>query len=227
MSLITNVASASTATTLSSTSIQFRPIPTDITWQSGNDLLSTLEPAIESHSLSLYGDACGSPDLPGFVAHNCSATCANVEQAFGSPSAFANCLSYPSVTHALAGPAAAQRDELESQWGIVSNDTAGARSVVSSIQSCLRGYIESLPECQDDAKVGCPLSGSYESCNIFFAANEIFDRVPQQTYGEVHGVLSHAYYCLLQVCTRAATTAYVDLDIAGIGVCFLSSRRKN
>ena len=206
-------------TTLPSTAstITSMLIPTETSWQSFGNLVSALDRLGQHDGLFLYGDSCGSPNLPGYVPGNCSATCASVAQAFGSPPAFGNCVAYCTITQALAGPAAWQEAELEAKWGIQPGDVAGASRVSANIMNCLYGYLRSLPECQGtNYSDDCPLVHCQEVLKTSDAGSSSNNR----------SILDDKSLrvCVGSVCQYVRDHAAIDPDIGGVGVRFVRLR---
>ena len=193
------------ATTILSTSI-----PIETPWRAYGNLVSLVDQVEQHDGLFLFGSSCGSSDVPGYVPGNCSETCSSVEQAFGSPPAFVNCAAYSTITKALAGPAAAQREDLATNWGILPDDTVGADKVHATIMDCLREYARSLPACQNDTdfSLDCPAIACQEDLGLPIPLNASLSP-------SFNGDVSQ---CIYAVCMYVSEKAPIDLDIGGVGV---------
>ena len=150
---------------------------------------------------------------------NCTLACQNLDQVFGSPATFQNCLSLPSVISSLDQGfyASSDRRLLVNEFGIAEGSDLGT-PIVANITGCFSGYLQS---CRNDTVCQSAYRElKVESqCQAFLSNSSTF---PIAT-SEDHGTLD----CINAICS--AITADASTDIVGIGVripilhvCFLA-----
>ena len=140
---------------------------------------------------------------------NCTSSCRNLDQVFGSPTTFQNCLSLPSVLSNLDNGIFSLSDQalLAEDFGIVGGSDL-ATPIVLSIIGCFKGYLQS---CQNDTVC----SSAYRELSVGPQCQALFSSdngsFPTGT-NEGHGTLD----CINAICS--AITADASTDIVGIGV---------
>lgn len=141
---------------------------------------------------------------------NCTLTCQNLDQVFGDPATFQNCLTLPSVLSNLDKGTFSPSDQalLADDFGILGGSDLGTLIVVN-ITGCFRGYLHS---CRNDTVC----DSAYRELDVEPQCQAFFSTDPKNTFpiktSEGHGTLD----CINAICS--AITADASTDIVGIGV---------
>lgn len=141
---------------------------------------------------------------------SCVDTCGNVSEIFSSWPNFYSCSWYPALSEALddSNLNATEAQSLNHK-GISSNGSNSPSVVSTSIASCLSDYCQSSPDCMDIDK--------YSSCSL--------DNLISSNGSSNELNRTSAIICLRDsVC---GSTASVNPDIGGLGVCIFSRNLMN
>ena len=143
---------------------------------------------------------------------NCTLTCQNLDQVFGDPATFQNCLTLPSVLSNLDEGAFSPSDQalLADDFGVLRGSNLGT-PIVMNITRCFRGYLQS---CRNDTVC----ESAYRELGVEPQCQAFFSTDPKSTFpiksNEGRGTLD----CINAICS--AITADASTDIVGIGVRF-------